>query len=293
MRILLTGATGFIGEPLCQMLRAAGHHVVVVSRYPEHAGDEAIGWDQVPRAVREVEAIVNLAGEPLAERRWNGAQKMRILESRVGTTRALVDAVNVAQSRPAVLVNASAVGFYGERGDEVLDESGGPGKGFLSKVCQAWEGEAMRAEALGLRVVRLRFGIVLAVDGGALTRMLLPFRFFVGGPLGNGRQWMSWIHRDDVTGIVLDTLTNDAYRGPVNVTAPQPVTNRDFAKALGATLARPAVLPAPAPFLRFALGEMADMLLTGQRVVPSVVQRLGYHFRYPQLTAALRASARL
>jgi uncharacterized protein (TIGR01777 family) len=275
------------------MVRAAGHQVVVVSRYPAHAGDEAIGWDQVPRAVRDVEAIVNLAGEPLAARRWNGAQKMRILESRVGTTRALVDAVNVAQTRPRVLVNASAVGFYGDRGDEALDESAGPGKGFLSKVCQAWEGEAMRAEALGLRVVRLRFGIVLAADGGALARMLPPFRFFIGGPLGNGRQWMSWIHRDDVTGIVLDTLTNDGYRGPVNVTSPQPVTNRDFAKALGAAVARPAVLPAPAPLLRLALGEMADMLLTGQRALPTVAQRLGYNFRYPQLTAALRASARL
>jgi uncharacterized protein (TIGR01777 family) len=293
MRVLVTGATGFVGEPLCHMLRAAGHRLVVVSRHPAHAGDDAIGWDQVPRAMRDVDAVVNLAGEPIAARRWTGAQKMRILESRVGTTRALVDAVNVSPSRPAVLVNASAVGFYGDRGEEVIDESAGPGKGFLSKVCQAWEGEAMRAEPLGLRVVRLRFGIILASDGGALARMLPPFRFFVGGPLGDGRQWMSWIHRDDVTGIILETLTNDGYRGPVNVTAPQPVTNRDFVKALGATVARPAILPAPAPVLRLALGEMADMLLTGQRVVPSVVQRLGYHFRYPQLTAALRASARL
>jgi uncharacterized protein len=293
MRVLVTGATGFVGEPLCHTLRAAGHRLVVVSRDPAHAGDDAIGWDGVPRAVRDVDAIVNLAGEPLAARRWNGAQKMRILESRVGTTRALVDAVNVTQSRPGILVNASAVGFYGDRGDEAVDESAGPGKGFLSKVCQAWEGEAMRAEALGVRVVRLRFGVILAADGGALARMLPPFRAFVGGPFGNGRQWMSWIHRDDVTGILLDTLTNDGYRAAVNVTAPQPVTNRDFAKALGAALARPAVMPAPAPLLRLALGEMADMLLTGQRVLPEVVQRLGYRFRYPQLTAALRASARL
>jgi len=292
MRVLVAGGTGFIGRPLCDALRAEGHTVLVVSRDRSHAGQRAISWDAVPAAVNDVDAIVNLAGESLAAHRWSGAQKMRIIESRVATTRAMVDAVGAAQSRPGVLVNASAVGFYGPRGDETLDETAGPGTGFLSKVCQAWEGEAMRAEALGLRVARLRFRIVLAADGGALARMLPPFRAFVGGPLGNGRQWMSWIHRDDVTGLVLDTLAKDGYRGAVNVTAPQPVTNRDFSKALGAALARPAVMRAPASVLRLALGEMADMLLTGQRVVPAAAQRLGYRFRYPQLTAALRASAR-
>ncbi len=292
MRVLVTGATGFVGEPLCQALRAEGHSLVIVSRDPSRAGEGALGWDAVPKAVRDVDAIVNLAGEPLAARRWSGAQKMRILESRVGTTRALVDAVKAAQSRPSVLVSASAVGFYGDRGDEALDETAGPGKGFLSKVCQAWEGEAMRGEALGLRLVRLRFGIILAADGGALAQMLPPFRAFVGGPLGNGRQWMSWIHRDDATGIILDTLAKDGYRGPVNATAPQPVTNREFSKDLGAALARPAIMRVPAVVLRLALGEMADMLLTGQRVLPATAQRLGYRFRYPQLMGALRASAR-
>ena len=292
MRVLVAGATGFVGEPLCQALRAEGHSVVIVSRDPGRAGEGAVGWDAVPRVVRDVDAIVNLAGEPLAARRWSGAQKMRILESRVGTTRALVEAVKAAQSRPSVLVSASAVGFYGDRGDEALDETAGPGKGFLSKVCQAWEGEAMRGEALGLRLVRLRFGIILAADGGALAQMLPLFRAFVGGPFGNGRQWMSWIHRDDATGIILDTLAKDGYRGPVNATAPQPVTNRDFAKELGAALARPAIMRVPATIVRLALGEMADMLLTGQRVLPATAQRLGYRFRYPQLMAALRASAR-
>lgn len=292
MRVLVAGGTGFVGEPLCQALRAEGHKVLVVSRDPSHVGQRAISWDAVPAAVNDVDAIVNLAGEPLAAHRWGGAQKMRIIESRVSATRALVDAVGTAQSRPGVLVNASAVGFYGPHGDETLDETSGPGTGFLSKVCQAWEGEALRAEALGIRVVRLRLGIVLAADGGALAQMLPPFRRFVGGPLGDGKQWMSWIHRDDVTGLVLDTLAKDAYRGAVNATAPQPVTNRDFSQALGAALARPAILRAPAFALRLALGEMAEMLLTGQRVIPAVAQRLGYRFRYPQLTAALRATAR-
>ena len=292
MRVMVAGGTGFVGEPLCQALRAEGHTVLLVSRDSAHAGQRAIGWDAVPVAVNDVDAIVNLSGESIAAHRWSGAQKMRIIESRVSTTRALVDAVGAAQSRPTVLVNASAVGFYGPRGDEVLDETAGPGTGFLSKVCQAWEGEAMRAEALGMRVVRLRLGVVLATDGGALARMLPPFRAFVGGPLGDGRQWMSWIHRDDVTGLVLDALAKDGYRGAVNATAPQPVTNRNFSKTLGATLARPSLLRAPAAVLRLALGEMADMLLTGQRVVPAVAERLGYRFRYPQLIAALRASAR-
>src|SRR5205823_2092849 len=182
----------------------------------------------------------------------------------------LVDAAAAAGPRPRILVNASAVGYYGPRDDEALDESAGPGAGFLADVCRAWEEEARRAEDLGLRVVRLRLGVVLAADGGALARMLPPFRAFVGGPIGSGRQWMSWIHRDDVTGLVVAALTNDGYRGPVNATAPQPVTNREFARALGGTLARPVWLPTPAFALRLALGEMVEVLLTRQRVLPDV-----------------------
>jgi len=188
--------------------------------------------------------------------------------------------------------NASAVGYYGPRDDEPLDESAGPGAGFLADVCRAWEQEALRAEDLGPRVVRLRLGVVLAADGGALARMLPPFRAFVGGPIGSGRQWMSWIHRDDVTGIVVDALANDGYHGPVNATAPQPVTNRDFAKLLGRTLARPVWLPTPAFALRLALGEMAELLLSGQRVLPGIAERLAYQWRYPELSGALRASVR-
>ena len=292
MRVLVTGGTGFIGAALCHALTGAGHAVTVVTRDPAHIAAAAIGWERVRGAVRENDALVNLAGEPLGSRRWSVRQKEFIRQSRVLATRTLVDAIAAAEPRPRVLVNASAVGYYGPRDDEPLDESAGPGAGFLADVCRAWEQEALRAEDLGLRVVRLRLGVVLAADGGALARMLPPFRAFVGGPIGSGRQWMSWIHRDDVTGIVVDALANDGYHGPVNATAPQPVTNRDFAKLLGRTLARPAWLPTPAFALRLALGEMAELLLSGQRVLPGIAERLAYQWRYPELSGALRASVR-
>src|SRR5438128_9686213 len=261
MRVLVTGGTGFIGAALCHALTAARHAVTVVTRDPARVDGPVIGWERVSAAVRETDALVNLAGEPLGSQRWSVPQKEVIRQSRVLATRTLVDAVAAAEPRPKVLVNASAVGYYGPRDDEALDESAGPGTGFLADVCRAWEQEALRAEELGLRVVRLRLGVVLAADGGALARMLPPFRAFVGGPIGSGRQWMSWIHRDDVTGLVVAALGNDGYRGPVNATAPEPVTNREFAKALGRALARPAWLPMPASALRLALGEMADLLL--------------------------------
>ena len=292
MRVLVTGGTGFIGAALCHALTGAGHAVTVVTRDPAHIAAAAIGWERVSAAVRENDALVNLAGEPLGSRRWSVRQKELIRQSRVLATRTLVDAIAAAEPRPRVLVNASAVGYYGPRDDEPLHESAGPGAGFLADVCRAWEQEALRAEDLGLRVVRLRLGVVLAAGGGALARMLPPFRAFVGGPIGSGRQWMSWIHRDDVTGIVVDALANDGYHGPVNATAPQPVTNRDFAKLLGRTLARPAWLPTPAFALRLALGEMAELLLSGQRVLPGIAERLAYQWRYPELSGALRASVR-
>ena len=292
MRVLVTGGTGFVGAALCHALRGAGHEVIVVTRAPGHVDGAAIGWDGVSGAVRACDALVNLAGEPLASGRWNRQQKQLIRDSRVLATRTLIDALTVGEPRPAVLVNASAVGYYGPRGDEPLDESAGPGTGFLADVCRAWEEETLAAERLGVRVVRLRLGVVLAAGGGALSRMLRPFRAFVGGPLGSGRQWMSWIHRDDVTGLIVAALGNPGYRGAVNASAPQPVTNRDFAALLGRTLARPASLPTPAFALRLALGEISEILLTGQRVLPGVATRLAYHWRFPELGAALRASVR-
>src|SRR2546422_2422402 len=273
MRVLVTGGTGFIGGALCHALTGAGHAVTVVTRDPARVAGPAIGWERVSAAVREPDALVNVPGEPLGSGRGSVRQKELIRQSRVLATCTLVDAIAAAEPRPRVLVNASAVGYYGPRDDEPLDESAGPGAGFLADVCRAWEQEALRAEDIGLRVARLRLGVVLAADGGALARMLPPFRAFVGGPIGSGRQWMSWIHRDDVTGLVIESLANDGYRGAVNATAPQPVTNRDFAKMLGRTLARPAAVPTPGFVLRLALGEMAELLRTGQRGLPGVANR--------------------
>jgi hypothetical protein len=290
VRVLITGGTGFVGAPLCRALEAAGHAVTVVSREPSRVAGRAIGWGELARAVGGSEALVNLAGEPIAARRWTAAQKARIRESRVGATRALVDAVASADRRPALLVSASAVGYYGSRGDEPLDEQAAPGTDFLATVCRAWEAEAARAERLGLRVVRLRLGVVLAGDGGALARMLPPFRAFAGGRIGSGRQWMSWIHRDDVKRLVLAALADERWQGPVNATAPTPVRNADFARALGRVLRRPAWLPVPGLALRLALGEMADMLLGGQRVLPVAAERLGYDWRHPEVAGALAAS---
>ena len=292
MRVLVTGGTGFIGQAVCHALRGAAHTVTIVSRDPAHASGTAVGWDAVGQAVAAADALVNLAGEPIAAGRWGPVRKEAILQSRVNATRALVDAAGAAAQRPAILVSASAVGYYGARDDELLDETAGPGTGFLAEVCQAWEREASRAEALGLRVVRLRIGMVLAGDGGALARMLPPFRAFVGGRLGNGRQWMSWIHRGDLTGLVVEALANEGYRGAVNATAPQPVRNREFVAALGRVLVRPAAFPVPGVVLRVAFGEMADMLLTGQRVLPRAAERLGYRWQYPEVLGALRASVR-
>jgi uncharacterized protein (TIGR01777 family) len=290
MRVLLTGGTGFIGDPVARALRAAGHDVTIVSRHPGHVPAKSIAWDAVRPAMRETDAVVNLAGESIAGGRWTDARKRAILHSRVDATRTLVDAIADAPARPAVLVNASAIGFYGPRGDEELDESAPAGEGFLADVCRRWEAEAFRAQPLGVRVVALRLGVVLGPEGGALASMLLPFRAGLGGPLGSGKQWMSWIHRDDVVGLVLAALASDAYAGPVNATAPVPVRNRDFTAALAKAVHRPAFFRVPGIALRLVLGEMSEMLLTGQRVVPAAATAAGYAFRHPDLPSALAAS---
>ena len=286
MRVLLTGGTGFIGGAVAQALRAAGHDVTIVSRHPGHVPAKAIAWDGVAAAMPETDAVVNLAGDSIA-RRWTPARKAAIVTSRIDATRVVVDAIRGSTKRPPVLVNASAIGFYGPRRDEELDETAPPGEGFLADLCKRWEAEAFVARDYDVRVVALRLGVVLGKGGGALGRMLIPFRACLGGPLGSGRQWMSWIHRADVVGLVLAALTSDAYAGPVNVTAPNPVRNRDFAKALGRAVHRPAVLPTPGFALRLALGEMATMLLTGQRVVPAAATAAGYQFVHPEIAGAL------
>jgi hypothetical protein len=290
MRVLLTGGTGFIGDAVARALRGAGHDVTIVSRQPGFVPAKAIAWDGVGAAMAETDAIVNLAGESIAAGRWTAARKRAIVDSRVDATRVLVRAIAESSHRPSVLVNASAVGVYGPRGDDALDESTAPGDDFLASVCRRWEAAAWEAKAHDVRVAALRFGVVLGRDGGALQRMLIPFRLCLGGPIGGGRQWMSWIHRDDVVGLVLAALERDAYAGPVNATAPTPVRNRDFTKALGAAVHRPAVLPTPGFALRIALGEMADMLLTGQRVVPAAATAAGYAFKHPDLAGAIASS---
>jgi uncharacterized protein (TIGR01777 family) len=232
-------------------------------------------------------AVVHLAGEPVAQR-WTRAAKERILTSRAEGTSRLVETLASLVQRPTVLVSASAVGYYGARGDEVLTEQSAPGEGFLSEVCIEWEKAAAKAEDLGIRVVRLRLGVVLGRDGGALAKMLPPFRLGAGGRLGSGDQWMSWIHLDDVVGLIRHAIDSPALSGPVNATAPAPVTNAEFTRVLAAALNRPAVLPVPAFALRLLYGEMSEILLGSQRVMPAAAQSAGFQFRYTDLSRALR-----
>jgi uncharacterized protein (TIGR01777 family) len=295
VRALITGATGFIGRELLKRVQQP----VVVTRNIAHArqslGDvETHAWDPMssplPAAALEgVEAVFHLAGEPVAEGRWTAAKKQRIRESRVVGTRNLVAGLRQAQSRPAVLVSASAVGYYGDRGDEVLSESSPPGSDYLAEVCAAWERESHQARDLGIRVVNPRIGIVLDRGGGALSKMLLPFRLGAGGRLGNGRQWMPWVHRSDIIGLLLHAAMRANVQGPMNATAPHPVTNRDFTTILASVLHRPAVIPVPKFGLRLALGEVADVLLSSQRALPHVAEHTGYTFEFPQLERALQA----
>ncbi len=293
LSVLVTGGTGFIGRRLCEVLIAAGHEVTVLTRDKRKAqglkgrvtllddlGD--LGEDAA------FDAVVNLAGEPLADGRWSAGKKRRILESRIAVTEALVAYMARCRRRPEVLICASAVGFYGSDAERALTESSAPAPGFTHDVCRACERAAAKAEALGVRVCLLRIGIVLGSDGGALAKMLPPFEFGLGGPMGNGRQWVSWIHLDDVVGLILHAIGDTDLSGPVNATAPRPVRNRVFAKALGRALRRPALLPTPAFALRLLFGEMAEeLLLTGQKVLPERARAAGYRFRYPTLEEAL------
>ena len=299
MRLVVTGATGFIGTVLCARLLQQGHTLTLFTRVsPRDAGTAAKRWVQwTPGALGEwgaalegVDGVIHLAGEPIAARKWNDIQRRRIEKSRVDGTNSLVQAIAKAEPKPTFLISASAVGYYGPRGDELITEDSPPGDDFLSAVCRAWEEEAKKAERLGLRVVRLRTGVVLGSGGGALTKMAQPFKFFVGGPLGSGRQWMSWIQLEDHVRLILELIDNAQANGPVNATAPNPVRNKEFCQTLGKVLRRPCWAPVPGFALRLALGEMAEMLLTGQRVMPAAAQKLGFQFRYPNLEEALQAS---
>lgn len=274
------------------MLRADGHDVTVLTRRPARTPGElqwapAAGLDVWARAFEGAGAVVNLAGEPIAESRWTSGRKRAILASRLEATSGVVAALRATGASGAVLLSGSAIGYYGTPGDQPLDESSPGGTDFLATVCREWEHEALEATDLA-RVVLLRTGLVLARGGGALQQLALPFHFFAGGPLGSGRQVMSWIHRDDWIAMVRWALATPSVRGPLNVTSPAPVTNREMASAIGRALHRPSFMPAPAFALRLALGEMADaMILNGQRVLPRVAQQNGFSFRYASVDDAL------
>ena len=298
MKVAVTGATGTIGSALVRELLVRGDEVIALSRRPSRAratlGIEAAGWERPKSepapvdALRGRDGVVNLLGEPLAQR-WTEAAKQEIRDSRILGTRNLVAALaGLAEGeRPRVLVSQSGIDWYGARGDEPVDESEPPARDFLAQIIADWEAEARRAEELGVRVVTTRTGMVLS-ESGALEKMLPPFRLGVGGPVAGGRQYVSWVHLDDVAGALAFCLHTEAATGPVNVTAPEPVTNREFSKALGQVLRRPAVMPVPALALKVLYGEMAVVVTTGRRAAPRRLQGLGYEFQRPDLEDALR-----
>ena len=290
MRVVLAGGSGFLGSALRARLQRDGHTTAVLTRSPR--GPDDIAWTPDGTAgpwrtsLDGADALINLAGEGIGDRRWNDARKRALRDSRVLPTRSLVAALAECRQPPPVFVQGSAVGYYGSRGDETITETSAPGSDFLSALCVQWEHEAEQASAV-TRVALVRTGLVLHPDGGALAELLRPFRLGVGGPLGSGRQYMPWIHRDDWVSLVLWIAGAPMARGALNATAPNPVTNREFTRALGRAVHRPAFVPVPAPALRLLLGEFAESLLTGQRAIPARAQELGFTFQYPTLAAAL------
>ena len=293
MKLVLAGGTGQLGRVLARGLGRRGHEILLLSRRGGD-GPAVFRWDgrslgPWAAVLDGADAVINLAGESIAARRWTARQKALIRSSRVGGTRSLVEAIRRAERRPRALINASATGYYGPRGDQPVDESDGPGDDFLARVCQEWEAEALAAEELGVRVALVRTGVVLGEGGGALEKMLPPFRFFAGGPFGSGRQGFPWVHLDDVVGIYRWALEREAVSGPLNATGPQPLTNREFCQVLGRVLGRPCWAPVPGPALKLLLGEMAEpLLLQGQMVLPVRTEQLGYEFKFRTAEAALR-----
>jgi uncharacterized protein len=299
MKILVTGSTGLVGTALVAALVKAGHTVCRLVRPGTVVKNRSndgfqVTWNpatgELGGAAVGADAVVNLAGASIADRRWTATRKAELRSSRIDTTRALVTALAKMNARPRVLISGSAIGYYGNRGDEPLTEESQPGNDFLAGLAKEWEAEARKAEAIGIRVVLARLGIVLSREGGALPRMMLPFRFFAGGRIGSGKQWMSWIALDDVVAALRFALENNEVRGPINVISPQPVQNTEFTKILAKTMHRPFLLPAPAFGLRLSLGEMADaLLLSSQRVLPRKLEQLSYPFLHPELSSALTA----
>jgi len=298
MKIVITGATGFIGSLLADRLWNQFHSLVLLSRRPlAEVGvtkKEWFAWapplgGEWEKAVDGADGIINLAGEPIAGKRWSDAQKEKLRSSRIDSTRALVQAIGKAKVKPKFLLSASAVGYYGPHGDEVVTEQTAAGADFLSSLCVDWEAEALKAEADGVRVAVVRTGIVLDRGKGALKKMVPPFKMFLGGPLGSGNQWMPWIHIEDEIGLLLFLMASENARGAFNATAPHPVTMDEFAKSLGDALNRPSWVSVPPSALALMLGEMADVLVTGQRALPEAALKLGYDFKYPTISEALKS----
>jgi len=301
MNIVITGGTGFIGRALCTALIHGGHRVSILTRnvgqisYQPGVSVKPVEWngrDTGPweQTLEGADAVINLAGAPIADARWTDKRKQLIADSRVLTTRLLVRALSRCSSKPATFISASGIGYYGASDDRLLDEGSARGQGFLADLCLAWEAEALKAAELGVRVVILRTGMVLEQDGGALPKMLLPFRFFAGGPIMPGNQWVSWIHRRDHIGLIQWALSTPTVSGPINAVAPEPVTMNTFCEVLGGVLHRPSWLPVPRFALNMLLGELGTLMTTGQRVIPAKAVAGGYAFHHPTLESALRAA---
>jgi uncharacterized protein len=307
MNILMTGATGLVGTALVKTFAAEGHTIYRLTRaetskrraqdrgvfdLPWNPSTGEIGGSvgsRSPQVPASVDAVINLAGAPVVGGRWTKERKALLRSSRVDTTRGLVSAIAKMGKRPRVLISASAIGFYGDRGDEPVTEKSAPGTDFLAELAKEWENEAVKAEGFGARVVLLRFGIILAKQGGALPKMMLPFKYGLGGKLGSGRQWTSWISLQDVVAIIQAALRSESWKGPVNLVAPEAVRNFDFTKSLAKVMHRPAIFAAPAFALRLAMGEMAETLLGGVRVAPRALEQHGYRFLHANLEEALKA----
>ncbi|WP_373541880.1 TIGR01777 family oxidoreductase [Chamaesiphon sp.] len=299
MKIAIAGATGFVGSRLVQQLQVQGHQLIILTRSPQQVGNrfgqaQIVGYNPLKsgewqQSISGCDAVINLAGEPIAEKRWTPAQKRTILESRQIGTQKIVEAISLAVIKPPVLINASAIGYYGTSETSKFDETSPAGTDFLAEVCTAWETAAQAATASGTRVVIIRLGIVLGENGGALGKMLTPFSAFVGGPIGSGNQWFSWVHRDDVVKLIIQALSETNMQGVYNATAPSPVTMTEFAQTLGTVMNRPSWLPVPNFALEALLGEGAIVVLQGQQVVPTRTQAQGFEFQNTTLEPALRA----
>jgi len=292
MKVLVIGGSGFVGSALIRELSGAGYEVMVSTRSKTTA-QKKLTWNPPdlipPDTISKFDAVINLAGESVFSERWTSERKEKIRSSRVNATKALVQSMSASTKRPKVFINSSAIGYYGPHGDENVNEGAPPGSDFLAGVCEEWEAAAFVANELGVRVVITRFGLVLGNGGGALSKMLGPFKAFVGGYIGSGKQWMSWIHIDDITGFIRYALENESVAGPFNLTAPEPVRNKEFSSALGKVLGRPAFFPVPALALKLTLGEFADVLVTGQRVTSEKALKAGYAFKYTDVNEALKA----